>query len=272
MFHPIRNEDPKNKKELIKIIKNAKKNKIIDLDTRKMLEGVLNIYEKRVHQIMIPRTKMVTLDFHCNFKTCINTIIKSSHSRYPVMSKDKNYVKGILIAKDLLPFMYKNSKNFHIKKILRPAIVVPESKFVNLMLKEFRSKKRHLSIVIDEFGIVSGLVTIEDVLELIVGEIKDEYDKNNMLIIHQINKKSFKIPGIIEIKEFNKIFKTNFDDREVDTIGGLIMKKLGRLPKKGEKISIKKHVFIVSISDSRKIIQVKVLFPNEKKISEIKKN
>ncbi|CAL4324383.1 Magnesium and cobalt efflux protein CorC [Buchnera aphidicola (Eriosoma lanigerum)] len=260
-LHQLRQEEPKNCEELLLLIKQSKKNELIDHDTSDMLEGVINITKKRVRDIMIPRTQMITLKLNYDLNTCINTIIQSAHSRYPVMSNDNNHVEGFLIVKDLLPFIQQKTNTFSIKKILRNSVVVPESKYVNRMLKEFRSKHYHMAIVIDEFGAISGLVTIEDILELIVGDIEDEYDTNEVLNVHQINKYSFAIPALTEIKEFNEMFNTNFNDQEVDTIGGLVMTKLGRLPTKGESINIQGYIFKISIVDNRKIIQIHVTIP-----------
>ncbi|CAL4324279.1 Magnesium and cobalt efflux protein CorC [Buchnera aphidicola (Eriosoma grossulariae)] len=264
LLNQLRTEEPKNKEELLLMIRKLEKNSIIDHDTSDMLEGAIDITKKKVKDIMIPRTQMITLKINYDFNTCINIIIQSAHSRYPVMSIDNNYVEGLLIAKDLLPFMKKKLDNFCIKKIMRTSIIVPESKNVNRMLKEFRSKHYHMALVIDEFGAVSGLVTIEDILELIVGNIEDEYDTNSVLQVHQINQNSFAIPALTEIKEFNEMFKTNLNDKEVDTIGGLVMTKLGYLPIKGESINIKGYIFKISIADSRKIIQIHVTIPKNK--------
>ncbi|XRX42737.1 MAG: CNNM family magnesium/cobalt transport protein CorC [Buchnera aphidicola (Eriosoma harunire)] len=261
LLNQIRPESPKNREDLLLIIKNSKKKKIIDHDVSNMLKGVINITEKKIHDIMIPKTQMITLKINYDFQTCINIIIKSAHSRYPVMSKDNNYVKGILIAKDLLPFIKKKTNQFFITKIIRPSIVVPESKSVNRMLKEFRSKHHHMAIVIDEFGAVSGLVTIEDILELIVGNIEDEYDTNHILKVHQINSETFAIPALTEIKEFNDMFNTNLNNSSVDTIGGLVMTKLGHLPIIGESINIQGYIFKISIANNRQIIQIHVTIP-----------
>ncbi|BBI01339.1 magnesium and cobalt efflux protein [Buchnera aphidicola (Nipponaphis monzeni)] len=255
--------EPKSKEDLLSLIRNLEKHELIDLDTKSMLEGVININKKRIKEIMIPRPQMVTLALNYSINQCIDTIIKSAHSRYPVMSTNKNYVKGIFMAKDLLPFMLNKSNTFVIKNILRPAIVVPESKYVHSMLKEFRLNRYHMAMVIDEFGAVSGLVTIEDILELIVGEIEDEYDNIDELNIRESNQNTFTIKGLTEIKEFNEFFNTSFNDTEVDTIGGFIMKAFGKLPKKGETIFINKYKFKILATDSRRIVQVQMFIQNK---------
>ncbi|WP_343182937.1 CNNM family magnesium/cobalt transport protein CorC [Buchnera aphidicola (Neophyllaphis podocarpi)] len=264
LLHQIFNEEPKNCEDLLKLIRNSEQKELIDHDTRDMIEGVLHITKKRVREIMIPRTQMVTLKLNFSLSKCLNIIIKSAHSRFPVISEDKDLIEGFLIAKDLLQFMH-NEKNFLINKILRPAIIVPESKYVNQMLKDFKSKRYHMAIVIDEFGALSGLVTIEDILELIVGEIEDEYDKKNQedKDINQLSKNTYKIKSLTLIKDFNEMFHTNFSYEEVDTIGGLVMQKFGRLPKKGENIKINKYNFKISIVNSHRIIQIVVMIPKD---------
>ncbi|ANZ22637.1 magnesium/cobalt efflux protein [Buchnera aphidicola (Diuraphis noxia)] len=260
LLNQIFHDEPKNREELLVLIRDAEQNELIDQNTCDMLEGVMHIAKKRIKEIMIPRTQMITLKLNYDLNKCLDVIIESAHSRFPVMNADKNYVEGVLIAKDLLPFMRMNNNIFCIKNILRSAVVVPESKYVDEMLREFRSKKNHMAIVIDEFGAVSGLVTIEDVLELIVGEIEDEYDKET-LNIRKLQKCTFSIRALTEIKEFNETFNTNFQDEEVDTIGGLVMKKFGHLPSRGEILNIGDYSFKVSIVDSRKIIQLHVTVP-----------
>ncbi|MDU7305939.1 MAG: CNNM family magnesium/cobalt transport protein CorC, partial [Escherichia coli] len=171
--------EPKNRDELLALIRDSGQNDLIDEDTRDMLEGVMDIADQRVRDIMIPRSQMITLKRNQTLDECLDVIIESAHSRFPVISEDKDHIEGILMAKDLLPFMRSDAEAFSMDKVLRQAVVVPESKRVDRMLKEFRSQRYHMAIVIDEFGGVSGLVTIEDILELIVGEIEDEYDEED---------------------------------------------------------------------------------------------
>ncbi|QCI21158.1 magnesium/cobalt transporter CorC [Buchnera aphidicola (Hyperomyzus lactucae)] len=263
LLNQIFHDEPKNREELLLLIRDSEQNELIDQDTCDMLEGVMHIAKKRIKDIMIPRTQMITLKLNYNLNKCLDIIIESAHSRFPVMSPDNNYVEGFLMAKDLLPFMKNLTNICHIKNILRPAVVVPESKYVDRMLKEFRSQRNHMAIVIDEFGAVSGLVTIEDILELIVGEIEDEYDEEQ-LNIRKLQKCTFSVRALTEIKEFNETFNTNFSDIEVDTIGGLVMKEFGHLPSRGESININGYSFKVSIADSRKVIQIHVTVPENK--------
>ncbi|CAL4043651.1 CNNM family magnesium/cobalt transport protein CorC [Buchnera aphidicola] len=271
LLNYIFHDEPKNKEDLLNFIRDSKKNELIDQDTRDMLEGVIDITKQRVREIMIPRSQMITLKLNYNINKCLNVIIKSAHSRFPVMSNDTNYVEGLLMAKDLLSFMKLTKEKFCIKNILRPAIVVPESKYVNHMLKEFRLKRYHMAIVIDEFGAVSGLVTIEDILELIVGKIEDEYDNITNLNIRQLNQHTFTIKALTHIKEFNETFNTHFRHKEVDTVGGLVMQECGHLPRRGDIINIKGYQFTIHSTNSRRIIQLHVNIPENIKIKKIKK-
>jgi len=263
LLSQIFQDEPKNKEELLKLIKDAKENELIDQDTCNMLKGVIDITTQRIRDIMIPRPQIITLKLNFSLHQCLETIIKSAHSRFPVVSDNENRVEGFLIAKDLLPFIKSNTDIFCIKKILRPVIVVPESKYVNRMLKEFRLKKNHMAIVIDEFGVVSGLVTIENILEVIVGSIEDEYDETE-LNIRQVSQSTFIIKSLTPIKEFNNMFKTHFSDEEVDTIGGLVMKKIGYLPISGEYITINKYQFKIHTANNRRIVLLQVTIPKNK--------
>lgn len=255
--------EPKNRNDLLDLIRDSEQNELIDPDTRDMLEGVMDIAEQRVRDIMIPRSQIVTLKNNQSLEECLDVIIESAHSRFPVISEDKDHIEGILMAKDLLPFMLGDAKAFSMDKVLRPAVVVPESKRVDRMLKEFRSQRYHMAIVIDEFGGVSGLVTIEDILELIVGEIEDEFDDEEDRDIRQLNRHTFTIRALTPIEDFNDIFGTHFSDEEVDTIGGLVMQAFGHLPDRGETIEIDNYIFKVAMADSRRIIQVHVKIPDD---------
>lgn len=253
--------EPKNRDNLLDLIRDSEQNELIDPDTRDMLEGVMDIAEQRVRDIMIPRSRIITLMKNQSLQECLDVIVESAHSRFPVISEDKDHVEGILLAKDFLPFMLSHEEFFSIEKILRPAGVVPESKRVDRMLKEFRSQHYHMAIVIDEFGVVSGLVTIEDILELIVGEIEDEYDNEEDQEIRQLNHHTFTVRALTPIEDFNEIFNTHFRDEEMDTIGGLVMQAFGHLPARGENIDIDGYNFKVAMADSRRIIQVHVKIP-----------
>ena len=223
----------------------------------------MDIADQRVRDIMIPRSQMITLKRNQTLDECLDVIIESAHSRFPVISEDKDHIEGILMAKDLLPFMRSDSEAFSMDKVLRTAVVVPESKRVDRMLKEFRSQRYHMAIVIDEFGGVSGLVTIEDILELIVGEIEDEYDEEDDIDFRQLSRHTWTVRALASIEDFNEAFSTHFSDEEVDTIGGLVMQAFGHLPARGETIDIDGYQFKVAMADSRRIIQVHVKIPDD---------
>lgn len=255
--------EPKSREDLVEVIRDSEQNALIDPDTRDMLEGVMDISDQRVRDIMIPRSQIVTLKRNQTLDECLDVIIDSAHSRFPVISEDKDHIEGLLMAKDLLPFMRSDSEAFSIDKVLRHAVVVPESKRVDRLLKEFRSQRYHMAIVIDEFGGVSGLVTIEDILELIVGEIEDEYDDEDDVDIRQLSLHSYSVRALTQIEDFNDAFGTHFSDEEVDTVGGLVMQAFGHLPTRGETIEIDNYMFKVAMADSRKIIQLHVKIPDD---------
>lgn len=248
----------KKSNNLLDFIKKLKKNNQINSDTLDMITGVIGISTKRLKEIMIPRPKIISLNLNNSIEQCFKIITKSSHSRFPVLDAHQNSIAGILMAKDFLSLIYQKPTCKSIKNLLRPAIIVPETKFANTMLKEFQFKKYHMAIVIDEFGIISGLVTIEDILELIVGKIEDEFDHSNEYKknIEKIDQNNYKINGFTTISQFNKFFKTNFNNHEVDTIGGFLLKKFGKIPKKYENIDISQFNFKISLVDNKRIIQI----------------
>ncbi|WP_413111909.1 CNNM family magnesium/cobalt transport protein CorC [Thaumasiovibrio sp. DFM-14] len=253
--------EPQNREELVEVFRDSEENDLIDHDTRDMLEGVMQISEMRVRDIMIPRSQMVTIERSEKVEDLIDLIIDSAHSRYPVISEDKDHVEGILLAKDLLRYLRHDSDPLNIDTILRPAVVVPESKRVDRLLKEFREERYHMAIVVDEFGGVSGVITIEDILEEIVGEIEDEFDDEEEQDIRKLSKHTFAVKALTTIDDFNEIFHTSFSDEEVDTVGGLVMTSFGHLPDKGEVVDIAGYTFKVSAADSRRIVQLQVTVP-----------
>ncbi|MCO6538066.1 MAG: CNNM family magnesium/cobalt transport protein CorC [Gilliamella sp.] len=256
------NSEPKDKEELIEVIREAEENELIDPDTLDMIEGVMDIAEQRVRDIMIPRSQIVTIKDNYSLDECLDIISEHGHSRYPVISEDRDHIEGILLAKDLLIFIRQGVDNFDLKKILRPTVVVPESKRVDHMLKEFRMQRYHMAMAIDEFGGVSGLVTIEDILELIVGDIEDEYDEVEDRDIRRLTQSVYTVRALTLVEDFNEIFSTDFSDDEMDTIGGLVMQHFGRLPLRGETITIDGYQFKVTIADRRRIIQLHVTIPD----------
>ncbi|MBW8190709.1 CNNM family magnesium/cobalt transport protein CorC [Neiella marina] len=256
--------EPKNQQELIEIIKDAQSNGLFDTDIAQMIEGVLEVDDLRVRDIMIPRSQMVTVELSQTVAEFMPTVLESAHSRFPVISEDKDHIEGILLAKDLLPYAFdRNDKPFSLEDVLRPAVVVPESKRVDVMLKEFRANRYHMAIVIDEYGGVSGLVTIEDILEVIVGEIEDETDdvEDDIEPIRQVSKRLFSVQALTAIDQFNQYFEAEFSDDEFDTVGGMVVHAFGHMPERGESIKINGFRFKVMATDKRRVsqLQVKVL-------------
>ena len=255
--------DPKDRQELVEVFRDSEENDLIDPDTRDMLEGVMEISEMRVRDIMIPRSQMVTVERTDDLDALVVLITDAQHSRYPVISEDKDHVEGILLAKDLLKYLGSDSAEFNIEQVIRPAVVVPESKRVDRLLKEFREERYHMAIVVDEFGGVSGLVTIEDILEEIVGDIEDEFDDEEELDIRQLSKHTYAVKALTTIEEFNETFGTSFSDEEVDTVGGLVMTTFGHLPSRGEVVEIDHYSFKVTAADNRRVIQLQVTVPDD---------
>ena len=263
------NSEPKDKDELIEVIREAEENELIDPDTLDMIEGVMDIADQRVRDIMIPRSQIVTIKDNFTLDECLDIISEHGHSRYPVISEDRDHIEGVLLAKDLLIYIRQGVNNFDLKKILRPTIVVPESKRVDHMLKEFRMQRYHMAMAIDEFGGVSGLVTIEDILELIVGDIEDEYDEIEDRDIRRLSPSIYSVRALTPVEDFNEIFGTSFSDDEMDTIGGLVMQHFGRLPIRGEMITIDGYQFKVTIVDRRRIIQLHVTIPEDATVPQL---
>ncbi|MDY6885414.1 MAG: CNNM family magnesium/cobalt transport protein CorC [Pseudomonadota bacterium] len=256
--------EPKNRQELVAVITDAEQNEIIDPQTREMIEGVIGVNEMRVRDIMIPRAQMSTIDVEQKVEEFLPIMLESAHSRFPVISEDKDHIEGILLAKDLLSFAFNTEKNFNLRDILRPAVIVPESKRVDVLLKEFRQQRYHMAIVVDEYGGVSGLVTIEDILEIIVGEIEDEFDieEDGTDDIRPLNKSTYSVKALTPVDDFNEFFETSFSEEEADTIGGIVLKAFGHMPETGEEVTISDIHFKVTNSDKRRLIQLKISVPS----------
>lgn len=223
--------------QLIEILRDAEHRQLIDHDALKMIEGVLAVSDKKVCDIMIPRPQMIVIEGNAHPVDMLPTIIQSQHSRFPVFGEQPDKIIGILLAKDLLRFCIDNNKETTVRDLIRPAVFVPESKPLDMLLKEFRSSRNHMAIVVDEYGGIAGLVTIEDVLEEIVGDIEDEYDIDEKEVtINEIQKDIFQVNALTTIDDFNAYFDTDFSTDDFDTIGGLIVQQFGYLPKRDEKI------------------------------------
>lgn len=249
--------EPEDREQLIELLHGAYENNLMDADALAMIEGVLQVSEMRVGEIMIPRAQMDVVDINDPPEVFIPHVIETAHSRFPVIDKDRDDVIGILLAKDLLRH-YAESDN-DIRGMLRPAVFIPESKRLNVLLKEFRSNRNHIAIVVDEYGGVAGLVTIEDVLEQIVGDIEDEYDfdETEDNIIRE-NEGVFRVKAGTEIDDFNQTLGAHFSDEEFDTVGGLVVSRFGHLPKRGESVKFDGFLFSILRADSRRLHAVRV--------------
>lgn len=249
--------EPEDREQLIELLHGAYENSLMDADALAMIEGVLQVSEMRVSEIMIPRAQMDVVDINDPPEQFVPFVIETAHSRFPVIDKDRDDVIGILLAKDLLRHYAESDSD--IRGMLRPAVFIPESKRLNVLLKEFRSNRNHIAIVVDEYGGVAGLVTIEDVLEQIVGDIEDEYDfdepEDN--IIHE-KEDMFRIKATTEIADFNQTVGANFSDEEFDTVGGLVVSRFGHLPKRGESVKFDGFLFSVLRADSRRLHAIRV--------------
>ena len=255
--------EPDDREELLDILRGAFERHLLDADALTMIEGVLSVSETTVRDIMIPRAQMDCVSIDDEVPQFIPLVVETRHSRFPVIGESKDDVIGILLAKELLNY-YANPEAFNLRETLRPAVFVPESKRLNVLLRDFRANRNHIAIVVDEYGGVSGLVTIEDVLEQIVGDIEDEYDfdESHDNIIPEANGK-FRVKAQTEIADFNEQFHTAFPDDEFDTVGGLVLRAFGRLPKRGETTTMEGLRFRVLRADSRRLytLQVERLAP-----------
>ncbi|MSP85912.1 MAG: CBS domain-containing protein [Methylotenera sp.] len=244
--------EPEDREQLVTLLHGAYENSLMDADSLAMIEGVLQVSEMQVRDIMIPRSQMDVIDITDPPEIFIPHVIETAHSRFPVIEDDKNDVIGILLAKDLL--RYYAGEDFEVRDMLRPAVFIPESKRLNILLKEFRSTRNHIAIVVDEYGGVAGMVTIEDVLEQIVGDIEDEYDYDEVEdnIIQNADGK-YRVKALTEIADFNEIIGTALSDEEFSTIGGLVVHQFGHLPKRDDEIALSGLRFKVLRADSRRL-------------------
>ena len=252
--------EPEDREQLVELLHGAYENSLMDADSLAMIEGVLQVSEMQVRDIMIPRSQMDVIDITDPPETFIPHVIETAHSRFPVIEDNKNDVIGILLAKDLL--RYYAGEDFDVRDMLRPAVFIPEAKRLNILLKEFRSNRNHIAIVVDEYGGVAGMVTIEDVLEQIVGDIEDEYDydedEDNII---QNADGQYRVKALTEIADFNETIGTSFSDEEFSTIGGLVVNQFGHLPKRGDEITFEGLHVKVLRADSRRVhsIMIEVL-------------
>jgi magnesium and cobalt transporter len=254
--------EPSTREELVELLRDAEKRNLLDRDSLDMIEGALAVSQLKVRDIMIPRARMDVVDKNTKPDEYLPTVIESGHSRFPLVDGDKDKVVGILLAKDLLKYFLLDKKaraHFKIQDMLRPAVFVPESKRLNVLLREFRASRNHMAIVVDEYGGVAGLVTIEDVIEQIVGDIKDEYDIDaDDVYIVQRGDKEFFLKAPMPLDDFNARFGTAFAQGEIDTVGGWLMATLGRVPRRGESLEVEGFRFEVLRADSRRIHLLKL--------------
>jgi magnesium and cobalt transporter len=244
--------EPEDREQLISLLHGAFERNLLDADALSMMEGVIQVSERQVREIMIPRAQMDVIDISQPPEEFIPYVIHTAHSRFPVIDGDKDNIIGILLAKDLL--RYYAGEEFDVRDMLRPAVFVPESKRLNILLRDFRSNRNHIALVVDEYGGVCGMVTIEDVLEQIVGDIADEYDFDEAEdnIIRQ-DDAHWRVKADTEIADFNAALGTDFSDEEYDTVGGLVLKAAGHLPKRGESFQVGEWEFTVLRADSRRL-------------------
>lgn len=246
--------EPRSRQDLEDVLSVAADNEVIDEDARSIIQGAMQVADMQARDIMIPRAQMVVIKSELTLEEILPQIIRSAHSRYPVIGDNPDDILGILLAKDLLPqILKKDNADFDIRDLLRQTVVVPESKRLNVLLREFRENRNHMAIVIDEYGGVAGLVTIEDVLEEIVGEIEDETDIEEDQHIRRIGDDEFFIKALTPIEDFNDFFKTDFSDEEFDTIGGLVIHAFGHMPARNETTRIDDFEFKIINADQRKI-------------------
>jgi len=250
--------EPEDREELLELLHGAFEHKLLDADALSMIEGVLQVSEMTVRDIMIPRAQMDVVSIDDNPEDFLPLVLETKHSRFPVVGENKDDVVGILLAKELLNF-YRTPDSFSLRDTLRPAVFVPESKRLNVLLRDFRANRNHIAIVVDEYGGVSGLVTIEDVLEQIVGDIEDEYDfdeSEDNIIAETAGR--YRVKAQTEIADFNAHFSADFADDEFDTVGGLVLQAFGRLPKRGDTATIGDFLFRVVRADSRRLYTLQV--------------
>ncbi|AMK77632.1 MULTISPECIES: HlyC/CorC family transporter [Methylomonas] len=250
--------EPQDQEDLLEILRESQEKHLLDSDALAMMEGVMHVAEMRVRDIMIPRSQMVVVPRDAELETIFPLVVEFAHSRFPVIEEDRSKVVGVLLAKDLLAHALRD-KTLKVEDVMRPVNVVPESKRLNVLLKEFRTERNHMAIVVDEYGNAAGLVTIEDVLEQIVGKIEDEHDDDEVQeFISQRSEKEFIVSALTPIEEFNDYFSATLEDDEYDTLGGLIVQRLEHFPKKGEKVELEDFCFEVLRADNRRVHLLKL--------------
>jgi len=256
--------EPRDRSELKKLLRDAQQRNLLDYDALSMIEGVLAVSEMQVRDVMVPRTQMVVIQHDDKPENFLPHIIESAHSRFPVIGDNRDEVLGILLAKDLLShYTAKEQGELNLRELLRPAVFIPESKRLNVLLRDFRSNRNHMAIVVDEYGGIAGLVTIEDVLEQIVGEIEDEHDIDEDTYIIKHSETRYTAKALTPIEDFNEQFGVHFPDEDYDTLGGLLIREFGHLPKRGETVTLDRFKFKILRADSRRVYLVQINVVNQ---------
>ena len=249
---------PSNGEEIVAMLRHAENESIIDSGALQIMEGALKVSDLQAREIMVPKTQMTVIESDFSLEQILQVVIQSQHSRFPVIGESSDDIEGILLAKELLPLVLSGKEAFDLKSLLRPATIIPESKRLNVLLQEFREQRYHMAIIVDEYSGVSGLLTIEDVLEEIVGEIEDETDEYEPEQILQMGDNCFSVEAITTVDDFNEFFDVGIPDDDCDTIGGLVINAFGHLPNIGEKIQIESFDFKVLNCDNRKVTLLEV--------------
>ncbi|MGB5487352.1 MAG: transporter associated domain-containing protein [Lysobacterales bacterium] len=251
--------EPRDRTELKELINESFEKGILDSEAVAMIDGALAVSEMQVRDAMVPRSHMVVISLETPLEEFLPTILESGHSRFPVIGEDRDEVEGILLAKDLLRHYAEDSDPFDLKALLRSAVVIPESKRLNMLLRDFRASRNHMAIVVDEYGGVSGLITIEDVLEEIVGEIDDEHDEEEEAPIKELGSNNYRINALAEIADFNEVFECDLSDEDYDTVGGLLLAEFGRVPDIHDEVVLAERFhFLVTAADNRRIIMLEM--------------
>jgi len=255
--------EPKTREDLAELLKVAHQNKILDSDALEIMEGALQVKDQQVREIMIPRSQMVMISAESNLEEILKLAIESNHSRFPVIGNTPDDIRGIFLAKDLLQVALNGKDSFDLNSIIRPANIIPESKRLNVLLREFRENRYHMAIVVDEYGSTAGLVTIEDILEEIVGEIEDETDETEASQIKDLGDGSYQVAALTPIEDFNEMFDAGLNDDDFDTIGGILLQNFGHFPSVGETTNLDHFCFEVIDGDRRQIRQLRMTIAKE---------
>lgn len=260
--------EPQNREQLKDVLRDAEERDVLSAEMLGMIERILQVSEMQVREVMVPKAQMIVIEKDSTLNELLPVVIESGHSRFPVLDPNGGDITGILLAKDILKYVYSQSNpdEFQMSAVIRPPIFTPQSKRLDILLREFRINRNHIAIVLDEYGHVAGLVTIEDVLEQIVGEIEDEYDyEENDIYIKKHSDDIYIVKAQTPIEEFNEYFQADFSDEEFDTIGGIVLQQFGHLPKRGESAKLKQFKFKVLHSDNRRIYLLEVKLTKKKK-------